>query len=93
VAIASTAVTVTTSATALYALDMKRRSSIVSVASGGATVYVGGADVTTANGFPIVAGSTFPVSQGYNADSTPIYALYGIVAAATQEVRVLQATD
>jgi hypothetical protein len=51
-----------------------------------ATVYVGGADVTTANGAPVAA-----TSWGPGFDLGIGDALYGIVAAATSEVRVLEA--
>ena len=84
-----TAVTVTTSATALVARGENRRSIIFTVPSGGATVYIGGSDVTASTGTPVEGGSSFEVNQSHQGDASPILAWYGIVAASTQDVRVL----
>lgn len=46
-------------------------------------IYVGGAGVTTANGFELTAGQMLPVPHG---DPS---AMYGIPASGTQEVRVI----
>lgn len=56
---------------------------IVSVIAAGQTVYLGGADVTNANGLPVATGATSP----------PIMCdgpLYGVVASTIQAVRVLR---
>lgn len=81
--VSSAAVTVTTSATALHAADADPHS--VAVANVGAsTVYLGGSDVTTANGFPLAAGASVPVGL------SPSEILYGRVTSGTVEVRVLR---
>ena len=49
---------------------------------GSVTVYVGGSDVTTANGFPVSAGEKISI------DVAPDEALYGISGSAGQECRV-----
>lgn len=51
---------------------------------GSATVFFGQADVTTATGFPILAGATLAISEA------SISAAYGIVASGTVEVAILQ---
>lgn len=48
-----------------------------------ATVYLGGADVTTANGVAVIAGSSISVDMV--SDS-----LYAIVGTGTQEIRTLE---
>lgn len=50
------------------------------------TVYMGGSNVTTANGVPVAANSWAPGVDLSGAD-----AVYGIVASGTAEVRVLEA--
>ena len=81
--VASAAVTVATTATALHAADADPQS--VSVSNvGAAIVYLGGSDVTTSNGVPLAAGASVPV--GLNGGEV----LYGRVASGTVEVRVLR---
>jgi hypothetical protein len=53
------------------------------------TVYIGGADVTTANGFPLAAGTSMVMNSDNGGTLSPDEAWYGVVAAATQDVRVL----
>jgi hypothetical protein len=86
-------VTVATTATLINGTDNSARfedklglasSIVVSVPSGGATVYVGGLGVTTATGFPVAAGQSFAT------DLRSGDVLYGIVAAATQAINVFQ---
>lgn len=89
-AVTTSAVTVTTGATAILARNNGRRSAIIHVPTGGSTVYVGGSDVTTSNGLPVEAGNSLSLSQGDSHDQTPRYEYYGIVAASTQAVRVLE---
>jgi hypothetical protein len=81
-------VSVTTAATALNAsLDGGKDGSTISIQNptGGATVYIGGAGVTTASyGFLLTAGTTFTVEL--NQGET----LFGIVASSTQNVAVFR---
>lgn len=79
------AVSVGTTATRLTTFDPKYNDSdgaydVLIVNNGAATVYVGGSDVTTANGIPVAAGASLSVSR--EAD------LYGRVASGTVECRV-----
>lgn len=83
--VASQAVTVATTATQLTGGDTGAKSGSFAVANNGAaTVYIGGAGVTTATGFPIAAGA----SMGFDLRSATDE-VYGIVASGTVEVRVL----
>lgn len=59
------------------------QSVVLSVPSGGSTVYIGGENVTTASGFPVVAGATLSL----DVIGEPVY---GIVGASTQDVNVLR---
>lgn len=89
-AVTTTAVTVTTSATALAGVSGARESLGIAVPSGGVTVYIGGSDVTTSNGFPLAAGSSMFLNSDSSTTTSVDFGWYGIVAAATQEVRVLE---
>lgn len=83
--VAAEAVTVADTATALNAVDSTSPLSlIVSVPSGGVTVYVGASDVTTTDGFPVAAGESLSV------DLQSGEVLYGIVATGTQAANVLR---
>lgn len=62
---------------------------VVKVPAGGATVYIGGSDVTAdttagTGGFPLAAGDTLSVPY------SPGEAVYARVAASTQNVHVLR---
>lgn len=84
----SRAVTVATTATRLDTADKTDSfggSSIAAYNESGVTVYLGGSDVTTANGVPVPA-----ATWGPGMDLQPGEALYGIVAAATAAVRVIE---
>jgi len=81
----SAAVTVATTATALAAVD-DDFSSIEVANVGAATVYIGGSDVTTSNGFPVAAGASWYPPQSLAGGER----VYGIVASGTVEVRVLR---
>jgi hypothetical protein len=86
--IQSAVVSVGTSATALSAAEGSGSDAVsvaVSVPSGGATVYVGGSDVTTGNGYPVAAGQSVVLNA-----IAPGERVYGIVAASTQNVNVLR---
>lgn len=84
----SRAVTVTTTATRLDTTDDTADhivgQSLVFYNNGSVTVYLGGSDVTTSNGFPIAAGSSSP---GLNDTAE---AWYGITASSSADVRVLE---
>lgn len=85
--IASAAVSVATTATALHAAESagSDRVPLVVANVGAATIYVGGSDVTTSNGVPIAAGASLTVNE-----LAPGEVLFGIVAASTVEARVLR---
>jgi len=83
----STSVTVATTATALVT-GVRDSGGIVQVHNNGSnTVFVGGADVTTSNGYPIPSTEyrAFPIRPGD--------VLYGVVAASTENVRVIRRRD
>lgn len=80
-------VTVTTDPTLLNSVDADQRggsSILVRVPVGGTTVDLGGPAVVAGAGFPLGAGDAMP------ADAHAGDRLYGIVAAGTQEVYVLE---
>ena len=83
----SAQVTVTTSPTLLVAADESHRTVYLHV-MGNATVYLGGADVTTATGTATEKHTT-PVAIEVPANET----LYGIVVTATEDVRVLRPSN
>lgn len=84
-AVSTAAVSAATSATALHAIDADL-SGIEVQNVGASTVYVGGSDVTTANGYPVAAGASWYPPQPLAAGER----VYGIVASGTVEVRVLR---
>lgn len=88
-AVNSRAVTVTTAATRLDAItdgdDGMYGQSLAVYNSGAATVYLGGATVTTATGVPVPTATWGPSFDLSISDQ-----LYGIVAASTNEVRVIE---
>jgi len=83
---ATEAVTVSDTATKLPTTILSNRKAIsVFNMSATETVYLGNADVTTANGYPLVTWQGLPWNLGSGAQ------LYGICAAGkTAEVRVLE---
>lgn len=88
-AVASTAVTVATTATLIASGGSGAgRTAGTTVAvkpavSGtGDTVFLGGSDVTTANGFPLGGGMSYALNDDED--------LYGIVASGTVAVRVME---
>ena len=83
----SAQVTVTTSATLLVAADESHRTVYLHVI-GNATVYLGGANVTTATG-TATEKHTAPIAIEVPANET----LYGIVAADTETVCVLRPSN
>lgn len=83
-AISSNQVTVTTSATRLDPSTGVPTGAVLVRNRGSAAVYLGGSNVTTANGFQLDAGESVPM------DIRSGDALYGVVASGTQTVHVLQ---
>tara|TARA_Y100000310_G_scaffold37698_1_gene35364 strand:+ start:1231 stop:1509 length:279 start_codon:yes stop_codon:yes gene_type:complete len=80
----SSAVSVGTSATVLPATALTGRISITIQNNGANTVFVGHSTVTTTNGYPLAAGDSLGLDIGQDA------LIYGIVASATENVRVLE---
>lgn len=83
-AVTTRAVSVASTATRLDALT-EIGEEILVFNNGSATIYIGGADVTTANGVPVLPGSwspSLPLPRGE--------ALYGVVASGTHEARVIE---
>lgn len=58
----------------------------IKVPTGGATVYVGAANVSTATGYPVAATETFEWSMAGEA-------IYGVVASSTQAVNIVEQGD
>lgn len=84
----SRAVTVATTATRLDTAAQTAGGTAQSVSihnAGAATVYIGGTDVTTANGTPVAAGEHYAIGDLGQSDG-----IYGIVASGTVECRVLE---
>lgn len=79
-----TAVSVNGTATKLPTDQKVGRTSILLYNNGAETVYIGPADVTTSNGFLLKMGETLGITITDKVD------LYGITAATTEEVRVLE---
>lgn len=86
--IKSTAVTVTTSLTPLPGTSLANRRSISIYNNGSGTLYIGGSDVTAANGVPISSGTWGP-----EIDAGPRMILYGRVSSGTLDVRVLEMSN
>jgi len=101
-AIKASVVTVAATATILTAdqSDVPPGTSIaIYVPSGGATVYIGDASVTTETGYPLLPGTEHffdldPTASPSYSTAAVIHTtsenLYGIVAASTQAVNVIQ---
>lgn len=88
----SRAVTVATTATRLDTAAASDTSgagqSIALYNASSVSIFVGGSDVTTANGFTLAAGASLSIDLDRWGGAEE--GLYGIVAAATAEVRVLE---
>lgn len=90
-AIKTAVVTVATTATLLTPAPGSSRTAGFSVTvhnPAGQVVYLGGSDVTTANGFILAVSTTSPIWTLEEDEQ-----LYGIVAATTQAVRVLRTSS
>lgn len=79
----ASAVSVATSATALPASALSGRRSLIISNFGSGTIYLGAAGVTTAAGFPLLAGQSLALEVG-------TLAIYGIVASGTVAARVME---
>ena len=91
-AIKATVVTVTTTATPLNDAQsdwVPGSNYLVLIPSAGQMVYVGGADVTVANGYPYTPGTEHEVGTDSLTPGAQGEILYGIVSATTQTVNVL----
>ena len=91
--VSSVAVSVSTTATQIIGTSATRTSGAIKVPTGGVAVFIGGATVTTANGFPLYAGETMTLSPSYPSDPLGTKAVFGIVATGTQDVRILSGGD
>lgn len=80
--LSSAAVTVATTATPLHTGSVNPSKIVVYNNDATATLYVGGADVTTSNGIAVTAGRSFSMSLG------PGQVAFGIVASSTLNARV-----
>lgn len=83
VGITNTAVSCGTTATLAPTTVRTNRTTLCLFNVGSATIYIGGSAVTTANGFPILQNTSW-------CDNVLVSAYYCIVAAATQELRVME---
>lgn len=84
----SRAVTVTTTPTPLPSEVLSQRRSLVVYNNSSSTIYIGGQDVSSSNGMPVPATSYSPAI-----DAGVKMVVYGIVAASTADVRVLELSD
>lgn len=85
----SRAVTVTTSLTTLPGEVLSyRRSIVVYNNSASTTVFIGGSDVTAAEGMPVPAGTYSP-----SIDAGPRMIVYGIVASGSADVRTIELSN
>lgn len=82
----STQKSVTTTASVLNQAEgdyIDGASLLVKVPAGGATIYVGGSDVTSSNGYAVAAG------EALACDVDPAERLYAVTASGTQTAYVL----
>jgi hypothetical protein len=83
----TTAVTVTSAATLLPDTALSQRRSLIIYNVSSNTIYVGGSDVSTSNGIPILAGATSP-----SIDAGDQMKLYGI-ASSPSAVRIFEVSN
>lgn len=77
-------VTITTSATAIPATALVGRTSILIKNTGANTIYLGSSTVTTANGYPLAA------NESISLELEDVVIMYGIVAANTETVNIIE---
>lgn len=85
-AISSSAVTVTTSATVISTGPADGHEALVVNTSPSTSIYIGGSDVSTSNGVELAPDASLSVDLANNE------IVYGIVASGTVECRVLTST-
>ena len=78
----STAITCDNDPAVEIAAPRNRQSVIIRNLAGGADAYVGGSDVTTANGFPLAQGESISIDGSG--------AVYAVTASGTASFRVLE---
>jgi hypothetical protein len=84
----SSSVSISTKATRLPETALEQRRSLIIFNNSGATIYIGGADVTTSNGLPVLNQSYSPPI-----DAGQYMAVYGISVAGNAEVRVFEVSN
>jgi len=84
----TTAVTVTTTPTALPTTPLENRRALIVYNNSSSTIYLGGGSVTASNGLPLEASSYSPPF-----DAGVRMTLYGIVSSGTANVRVLEISN
>jgi hypothetical protein len=84
----TTAVTVTTTPTALPTTPLENRRALIVYNNSSSTIYLGGSSVTASNGLPLEASSYSPPF-----DAGAKMTLYGIVNSGTANVRVLEISN
>lgn len=80
----SQAVSIGNTATAIPATPIQYRRSVIIENNGTNPIYIGGADVTVANGFPVYPRGVIRIDIAEN------IIVYGIVASGTEEIRCLE---
>lgn len=78
-------ISVDTNPTELAAANTARRYLKLTVPSGGQDLFIGGATVTSGDGFLVEAGGTFVMEQ-----SVSTAAIYGVVASSSATISVLE---
>ena len=89
----SSSVSVGTTAVEVLPSDPRRRRFHLHNATGTGITYIGGPDVTTANGFNIAAGERFDVAEAHPGDCSLRGAIWSVNSAGTNTLRTLSGTD
>jgi len=89
----STAVSVGTTAVEILPNDPRRRRVSLHNATGAGTTYIGGAGVTTANGFGLDSGERLDFTEAHPADCSLRGALYAVNSSGTNTMRIIVGTD
>jgi len=89
----STSVSVGTTAVEILPTDPRRRRVSLHNATGAGTTYIGGAGVTTANGFDLASGDRLDFTESHPADCSLRGAIYAVNSSGTNTVRILVGTD
>ena len=91
-AVTTSSVTVGTTATALCGTDPKRRTLVIHN-SHTDKVYIGGPDVTTANGLHLIKDDKIILTNSTPADCGAKNAFYAIVGSGSAPVTVMEVSD